>query len=370
VSDVIIVGAGPAGASLAIALGRRGFDVELFEQSTFPREKACGEGLLPAGVRVLRALELESAVAGEPLWGVRHHVAGGSIRSGFGDGDANEAVHGLGQKRLHLDAALWAAASRTKGVRARQGVRVEALLMERGRVTGVEVEGQRREARLVIAADGSSSQLRRKLGLERIAPRRRVGIRAHFQRAAGATPLTDIEIFLRPGYEVYVTPLPHGELLVAALAYQDVANHDLRRAFARWCETEESLRNWLQGAYQTSEVMGRAPLVSATHGKEPPGLILLGDAAASVDPITAGGLSLALRSAELLAWHASELLAGSRLARQRFERARSRAVQIHRLLGAGVLALAGRPRLAELARRSLHAYPGAMHALVGLAGNA
>jgi flavin-dependent dehydrogenase len=255
-------------------------------------------------------------------------------------------------------------------VRARQGVRVEALLTERGRVTGVEVEGQRREARLVVAADGSSSPLRRKLGLERIAARRRVGIRAHFQRAAGASPLRDIEIFLRPGYELYVTPLPNGELLVAALAYQDVANHDLRRAFAHWRENEELLRTWLDGASQTSEIMGRAPLVSATHGKEPPGLILLGDAAASVDPITAGGLSLALQSAELLAMHASDLLAGSLLARRRFDRDRSRAVQIHRFLGAGVLALAARPRLAELARRGLHAYPAAMHALVGLAGNA
>jgi flavin-dependent dehydrogenase len=368
VSDVIIVGAGPAGASLAVALGRRGFEVELYEQSTFPREKPCGEGMLPAGVRALRALELESAVAGEPLWGVRHHVAGGSIRSGFGN--AENPVHGLGQKRLRLDAVLWGAASSTNGVRACQGVRVDALLTDGGRVTGVEVEGQRRRARLVVAADGSSSRLRRKLGLERIAAPRRVGIRAHFQRAVGAIPLTDIEIFLRPGYELYVTPLPNGEILVAALAYEDVADHDLRGAFARWREQEPLLREWLDGATQSSELMGRAPLVSASSGKQPPGLILLGDAASSVDPITAGGLSLALQSAELLALHASDLLAGSVLARRRFERRRRRAVQIHHLLGASVLALASRPRLAELARRGLHAYPAAMHALVGLAGNA
>jgi flavin-dependent dehydrogenase len=369
-SDVIIVGAGPAGASLAVALGRRGFEVELYEQSTFPREKPCGEGMLPAGVRALRVLELESAVAGEPLWGVRHHVAGGSIRSGFGNGDAATPVHGLGQKRLRLDAVLWGAASSTKGVHARQGVGVDALLTDGGRVTGVEVEGQPRRARLVVAADGSSSRLRRKLGLERITAPRRVGIRAHFQRAVGAHPLTDIEIFLRPGYELYVTPLPKGEILVAALAYEDVADHDLRGAFSRWREEEPLLREWLDGASQTSELMGRAPLVSAAKGKQPPGLILLGDAASSVDPITAGGLSLALQSAELLALHASDLLAGSVLARRRFERRRRRAVQIHHLLGASVLALAGRPRLAELARRGLDAYPPAMHALVALAGNA
>lgn len=369
-SDVIIVGAGPAGASLAIALGRGGFEVELYEQATFPREKPCGEGLLPAGVRVLGALGLEAAVAGEPLWGVRHHVAGGSIRSGFGGGDGESLVHGLGQKRLRLDAVLWAAAARTQGVRARQGVRVEGLLTERGRVSGVEVEGKRRSARLVVAADGSNSGLRRKLGLERTATPRRVGIRAHFQRARGAPPLSDIEIFIRPGYELYVTPLPNGEVLVAALAYQEVANHDLRNAFAAWRGAEPLLCQWLAGATQTSELMGRAPLVSATRGKQPTGLILLGDAAASVDPITAGGLSLALQSAELLAQHAGEILAGSRLALRRFERARTRAVQVHRVLGTSVLALAARPRLLELARRSFRACPSAMQSLVALAGNA
>jgi menaquinone-9 beta-reductase len=370
VTDVIIVGAGPAGASLAVALGRQGLEVELYEQATFPRDKPCGEGLLPAGVRVLRSLELETAVAGEPLWGVRHHVAGGSVRSAFDGGDAVTPAYGIGQKRLHLDAILWTAAKRTRGVYAREGARVETVVMKHGRITGIEVDGEQRHARLVVAADGSSSTLRRKLGLERVAARRRVGIRAHFRRPAGALPLTDIEVFLRRGYELYVTPLPHGELLVAALAYQDLANGDLRGAFGRWLTEEPLLRLWLDGAAQTSELMGRAPLVSSSRGKEPPGLLLLGDAAASVDPITAGGLSLALQSAELLAEHAPNLLSGSVLARRRFERARARAVQVHRWLGSSVLALAARPRAAELARRGFHAYPNAMRALLDLAGNA
>lgn len=369
-TDVIIVGAGPAGASLAVALGRRGLDVELYERATFPRDKPCGEGLLPAGVRVLRSLGLDAAVAGEPLRGVRHHVGDGSVRSGFGGADGSLPAFGLGQKRLHLDATLWAAAARTPRVRAWQGVRVDELVTEQGRVTGVAIDGERRRARLVVAADGSGSGLRRKLGLEWLAAPRRVGVRAHFQRPPGAPPLTDIEIFLRRGYELYVTPLPRGELLVAALTYQDVANGDLRGAFGRWLKKEFLLRRWLDGATQTSELMGRAPLVSAAHGDEPPGLVLLGDAAASVDPITAGGLSLALQSAELLAQHAPELLSGSVLARRRFERARRRALRIHRWLGASVLALSARPRLLDLARRGFQAYPSAMRALVELAGNA
>lgn len=369
-TDVIIAGAGPAGSSLAIALGRRGFEVELYEQATFPRDKPCGEGLLPAGVDVLRGLELVDAVAGRPLGGVRYHLTGGSLRSGFAAPDGAVAAHGLGQKRIHLDATLWAAAARTAGVHASAGTRVEGLLTENGRVSGVLVGGEARRARLVVAADGSGSTLRRKLGLERTAKPRRVGIRAHFQLRNGAAPASDIEIFLRRGYELYVTPLPHDEILVAALAHEHAAAGDLRRRFRRWLEAEPLLRDWLEGATQTSELMGRAPLVSSTGGREPPGLVFIGDAAASVDPITAGGLSLALQSAALLAFHAPELLTRSPLARRRFERARARAVRIHRWLGAAVLTLADRPRLAEFARRGFGAQPGAMQALVALAGGA
>jgi flavin-dependent dehydrogenase len=367
-TDVIVVGAGPAGASLAVALGRRGLEVELYEQATFPREKACGEGLLPAGVGVLRSLGLDEAVGGRALTGVRYHLPGGSARSGFGRDEKNRAVHGLGQRRLRLDTTLWAAALRTEGVRATAGARVERLLCERNRVTGVVVNGEPRRARLVVAADGSSSKLRRKLGLEHLARPRRVGIRAHFRRASDAARLTDIEIFLRHGYELYVTPLPDDEILVAALAHEHAAAGDLRRAFQRWVTSEPLLRDWLEGAVQTTEVLGRAPLVSSTRGREPPGLVFIGDAAASVDPVTAGGLSLALESAELLARHAFELLTGSPLARRRFERARAEGVRLHRCLGAAVLALGERPRVAELLRRGLAAQPEAMERLVLLAG--
>jgi flavin-dependent dehydrogenase len=370
VTDVIVVGGGPAGATLAIALGRRGFEVELYDQATFPREKPCGEGLLPGGVGVLRALELVESVGGERLSGVRYHVGQGSVRSDFGEGDGVPLPHGVGQRRLHLDATLWSTAARTRGVRANDGTRVDRLLFERDRVRGVVIRGQPRRSRLVVAADGSSSPLRRKLGLECVATPRRVGIRAHFQRPRDAPALTDIEIFLRRGYEIYVTPLPKNEILVAALAHEDMADGDLRGCFARWLAGERLLQRWLEGSTPTSELMGRAPLVSATRGRLPSGLVLIGDAAASVDPITAGGLSLALQSAELCARYAGELMTGKVLARHRFARAHAGMVRVHRWLGAAVLALAGSPRLAETARRGFRAYPNAMRALVELAAGA
>jgi flavin-dependent dehydrogenase len=363
VTDVIVVGGGPAGACLALLLGRRGLEVELLDQSRFPREKPCGEGLLPGGLDVLRTNGLFERVGGEPLSGVRYHVAGGGVRAGFAEG-----TRGLGQRRLRLDAALFDAAAATPGVRASQSARIDAPLVERGRVTGVVVDGDVRRARVVVAADGSSSTLRRALGLERTAASRRVGIRAHFRLAQQDACRGDIQIFLRPGYELYVTPLPEGEVLVAALAHQDAVQGGLRRAFREWLQREALLREWLDGATQTSELMGRAPLVRRS-GSPPPGLVLVGDAAESVDPVTAGGLSLALASAALLGRVLPEALGGDGTALQRFERARAEAVRVHRFLGAGLLGLARYPRLAGRTSRLLDACPRVLAALVGLAAH-
>lgn len=83
-ADVLIAGGGIAGSSLAVMLGRKGFAVELFEKAQFPREKPCGEGLMPAGVAVLKRLDPSGALGtiagGYPFAGVRFYfenAAGG-----------------------------------------------------------------------------------------------------------------------------------------------------------------------------------------------------------------------------------------------------------------------------------------------------
>lgn len=366
-SDVIVVGGGPAGATLALRLGQAGFGVTLFDQSRFPRDKPCGEGLMPGGVEVLRSLGLEAAVGGRPLRGVCYHVGSGAVRAGFESALARRC-HGLGQRRLRLDAALWQAAAATANVTAYEEACVEAPVLEHGRIAGVLVGGQVHRAACVVAADGANSRLRRKLGLESCFLPRRVGLRAHFSRAADQPPLHDVQIFVRPGYEFYVTPLPGREVLVALLAHQDAVSSNLKLAFQRWRDAEPLLCRWLEGAQQISELAGRAPLLRKSKRRNlPPGLVLLGDAATSVDPITAGGMSLALVSAELLAAHLPEMLGGSRAAGHRFECARAKAVWIHRSLGALLLELGLHPRAAVGVRTVMQRYPALMNLLVKLA---
>ncbi len=125
--DVLIAGGGIAGSALAILLGRRGLTVELFERARFPREKPCGEGLMPAGVAVLQRLGLAEAVGGAPFYGVRYHLGDRTAEGRFPE-IAGVPVAGRAQRRKRLDYALFQAAAVTPGVTAHTGTLVEALL--------------------------------------------------------------------------------------------------------------------------------------------------------------------------------------------------------------------------------------------------
>src|SRR5688572_21078133 len=113
-ADVLIAGGGIAGSALAIMLGRAGLTVELFERGHFPREKACGEGLMPAGVGVLTRLGLAEAVGGAPFYGVRYY-ADGLVAEGRFPAIAGVPATGRGQRRRQLDQVLFAAAAATPG---------------------------------------------------------------------------------------------------------------------------------------------------------------------------------------------------------------------------------------------------------------
>lgn len=372
-ADVIIAGGGLAGSALAVQLGRAGLDVELHERDHHPREKACGEGLMPAGVGVLRRLGLLEAVGGTPLVGLRYWGWGRTIATSFPAADGRPAC-GLGQRRSVLDAAVFGAAQRTPGVTAYEGSPVLAPVLEAGRIRGVQTAHGVRRARLVVAADGALSPLRRAVGLQREPARSgRVGVRRHFRLAPGRSPGAHVQVFMGGGHELYLTPLPRGEVLVAGLS--EDGGGPLRDRFAQWTGEHATLADLLDEAEPITEILGRAPLAARARAGVLPGLVLLGDAAGFTDPVTGGGMAQALLSAELLTKY---LLDGapfggmeaSTARLEAFDDARRKLLRDYRLLTAFVLRLVRQPRLGRASLQAFGRFPGLFQHLVGVAGGA
>ena len=337
VHDVLIVGAGPAGSALAIHLARQGRDVLLIDRAEFPREKACGEGIVPAGVAALERLGVE--VHGVPFHGLRYRHGQRLVHGEFPGGH-----FGLGIRRRDLDAALFEAARAERNVTVLTGIRVDAPLFECDRVTGVRAADLEFRATLTIAADGANSALRHKLGWDASKPTRRHGMRRHYR---ATEPAPDwVEVWLNPDYETYITPLPNQELLVATLGNAHAEP---------------------EGLEPIDQPLGAAPLTVRAHTRVGAGCVLLGDAAGNCDPITGGGVTHALLTAELLATHLREFPPTLDTLRA-FDYEREQLLRSFRRLTAGVLALNRHPSLTDPALALLSSSPWLFSRLLGIAG--
>ena len=288
--DVAVVGGGPAGLATAIAAVQQGLRAVVFEAApadSAPIDKACGEGLMPAGVRALAALGVDALALGHPFVGIRFLegklCAEGRFRQGSG----------VGIRRTRLHAALLQAAG-SAGVDLRFGHRVGAI----GATGEIDTEAAwldgpegRIEARFLVGADGLHSRVRRWAGLERrTAPRAgdRFGVRRHYRLA----PWSEfVEVSWAPVGEAYVTPVGDDEVGVAFLWSGRKAGFDDLMAFF------PELRARLGDAPAVSKDRGAGPLRQRTRDVVRGRTLLVGDAAGYVDAITGEGLALAFEEA-------------------------------------------------------------------------
>ncbi|MDQ6884732.1 MAG: FAD-dependent oxidoreductase, partial [Candidatus Dormibacteraeota bacterium] len=106
--DVVVVGAGPAGAATALFAARAGKQVAIFDQDSFPRDKPCGEGLMPGGRALLRELGIDrqaDATGAPPLQGIQFGLAGEPPTAVPFPPHPTGSI-GLGVRRLQFDALL------------------------------------------------------------------------------------------------------------------------------------------------------------------------------------------------------------------------------------------------------------------------
>jgi menaquinone-9 beta-reductase len=313
--DVLIVGAGPAGAVAAVVLARAGARVRLIDRSRFPRHKLCGDTLNPGTLAMLERLGLRSALEKDFLRldgmvvSLPHSV---SVEGRYPGG-----LHGFAISRSVMDDAFVGEAVRA-GVSFEPDVAVREALIDdsRGAPTVVGVAAtdrggvQRWRASVVIAADGRRSLLASSLGLVRqpAAPRR-WAIGAYFE-----TPVASSlgEMHIRRDRYIGVAPLPGGVMNVCLVKPSNGGESNWRDPEAllrRELAADPMLRDRFANRRLARPPIVLGPLAADATGRAIDGLLLAGDAAGFIDPMTGDGLRFAVRGGELAAAAALEALA-------------------------------------------------------------
>jgi flavin-dependent dehydrogenase len=387
VDDVLIVGAGPAGAVAAFVLARAGARVRLVDRATFPRDKLCGDTVNPGTLARLSSLGLAAPIEARGL-----RVAGMLVTGERGvaiEGRYPGGVYGRALIRRDLDSGLLQAAI-DAGCQFEPGVSVRGAVVnddKAGRaVSGVTIGaagGEHRiDARVTIAADGRRSTIAFGLGLARHPARpRRWAIGAYFENfVSGVRPgshpdVTPVlgEMHIRRGRYIGVAPIPGGLTNVCLVRPSQPGDTELRDPAAllsRELLRDPLLRDRAAHARLAGPPVVLGPLAVDATGARIDGLLLAGDAAGFIDPMTGDGLRFAVRGGELAAAAALRALAHGwrgvhdRLADERHTEFRTK-WRFNRALRATVAS----PRAVDIAEVAARVAPAVLQRIVAHAGD-
>lgn len=324
--EIIIVGAGPTGATAAIALCQQGHDVLLIDRQTFPRDKTCGDGIPVAVTEMLYDLGLRESFDQEnfyPIDKVRLvSPAGYFYESPLRKGKEGAVAHVI--PRLQFDALLHQQAVEA-GAEFCQA-KVKEPIIENGQVKGVKAycgnHLQEIRARLVLAADGATSVIGRALLPVRPSDvHRAVALRAYIDDLEVLPH--QVEFFLHgdilPGY-AWIFPLgPHQANIGLGMRLdkfrgQDMTLEQMLEKFLALPFIKERIQNGgeVHGSSTWQLAFGSEKHIQRAFD----GALLLGDAGWLIDPLTGGGIENGLISALLAAQTAHNALQQGDFSRQ------------------------------------------------------
>jgi geranylgeranyl reductase family protein len=386
--DVVVVGAGPAGASCAYWLASTGHRVCLVEKKSFPREKTCGDGLTPRAVKQLADMGLADAL--EP-----HHRYEGLRAWGFGHmlelpwpDHPDLPRFGYTVTRHDLDALVAGNAAKA-GATLLQATEAVAVIREEmatpnppghtdpyppgrresgqnSRVCGVVVRDKgastTRELRapVTVIADGANSRLGRELG----ASRRKdwpqgMAIRGYWESPRHAEPwieshldISDTDGTLLPGYG-WIFPLGDGRVNLG-VGLLDTHRRTRRGVESKAVNTTRLLEAFLRQVGRSWEIDVERPCAPPTGGRLPmglavgprtgPGYLLAGDAAGTINPFNGEGISYAYETGRMAAQCASGVLNGGGTASlSRYDEMVEEAYGAYYRLGRSFVRLVGNP---------------------------
>ena len=305
--DVIIAGAGPAGASAAIHLARNDVRVLLVEQKKFPRAKLCGEFISPECRRHFEALGVADAMTNSAPASITKTVFYSSrghnvtIPSSWFGGPA-----ALGLSRAVMDDVLLRRAQQC-GVEVIEGATITEPILEKDIVRGVKLklngDEQQHTAALTIDATGRARILTRKLHSQPKSKAKLIAFKVHLRNTRVAAGACEI-YFYRDGYGGLSSVEGDISNLCFIISAEQVKrlHSDPDRVMREMVMKNRRARYTLEHAETESEWLSAS---WERFGRQQPspakGLLAIGDSAAFIDPFTGSGMLMAFESGELVA---------------------------------------------------------------------
>lgn len=306
--DVAVIGAGPGGSAAAYYLVRQGKRVLLLDKATFPRDKTCGDGLTPRALEVLDDMgiltQAEAAgcrVNGISVFGKRGAVLNSSIPE-------HASLHNflLVVPRFKLDDIVRQRAL-SAGVSFKGDCRVTALAADADGITIHTQDGEAAStyrAKVAVVAVGANIGFLREIGVLNYAPRPIVAVRAYYEglHNLGDHIQAHFEQVPMPGYG-WVFPTGKDSANIGLGMWRDQANapSSLRAALANFLEAPR-MQAMLQNATQVGAIKSyplRIDFTTApTFGER---ILLVGESAGLVSPLTGEGIDFALETGKLAA---------------------------------------------------------------------